>query len=1061
MANVQTIVYNQERDGRLSANQLYIFHNGKYFKLSDLKFATKEDLESATGGTLTKDKMRSVSSVAQYENVKNLEGVKFYLPPEYNTTEYVNLADNSTYYPASIIEEITENESIDLTKSFAEGEDSGEWGNLVSGMKRTISFETKPWSTNDAYVVVKLHGETNVRLVKKSDLVRFNNYSEEISLDDDSLPLEETPINIKGGNLSVQEIYTDHEYEIESLLSYESLDTQNFKEITHELTSTGSYRVSGEKSVPRYFSVQTPVVVSEADPRNEGKTHSVHKIKATNYELSASGTSLIVKPKFASAEIIVDKQNLFLDEACTISIAEIPAKDLVGKPIFAEIKEGENSTVIEIENLDMRQASLTYAPIVSLQETEKTEDILAENAYLKLADGTPVLESDLVKPIAYNFVEDQNTSDFDSVVVIGDDGKTYVLHKDAFSKSTVVEHKVGDAKILLRKEKSLKVKRTYDLTNAAVLQTTSVQPESDSSAYRKAVNSCKLIRTIDIGKFRELEIGNVEEIQQQAQEEVEGLYKQGAYNLPSKVSVNGEEREFGSQPHKRYVSTSSVYMTDYAHDALSSYSCRPVQYNEEKGEIELLGGPQFSASKATKKYLGKIGNFCGQGISMMSDGGIFGLAGIGVVLTMSLAALAITPAIALINPIRALVKNRSNKKLKNKTEINQPEWSEEVESLLAKELERVKGLEDGKTLSAEGISAIFQNIKTRIAMQGNSTFEAEFAFNDGVAEVNEDNMAAAQNFKDNVQHLVSRRNELTKSLELVEKDLEKYGSKKKTRRTEKIIGEKLALQSQLRERISKIEFKISGYLSAQHNGVAFNASPECEILQGKANNLQTFMMLKCCGLPESEEVSLTEEEISMIDYSLEEDKFYLVADGIREELDLKSSSKFAKGVNLVMQGVVSAKDEETVSETAVVEEEVEPVVEEIEPEGRPAAEEIEPEVAPAPTASKGETIELPESWDGKFKKDSVVTLLDIAEKYLSKKNISNRSEVKEFIQNNIGLFETAVNKRDKYKYLTGKIGMIVEVNNHLVKEGFIAKTIAYEMNERVTMEETQIEEKQI
>jgi len=1014
MANVQSIVYNQARDGKLSLNQLYILNDGSYIKLSDLRYATKKIRDGLRGKPLTKRDMLEISSLEEFNRLRADSTVTFYIPPEYSSSKRLSLSSATNMYPESRVGVVVKNTSTDITPIGSDGED---FWTQIKGNKRTFTFKHEAWNNEDAFVLVKLNGESRYRIVKKSKLeVYIDGYAEPKSLVDvtDLTAIDKKPINYTVNGQAVDTICTDCQFTIDKLLSYNKIDLATASEVTMTLGEDEKYVQTDSTKIPRYFSVQIPVTVEEANPERariakdgEGQeTHSVHKIKCVNYEISNEGQYLLVTPKHSKTEIMVSVEDLFLDKDCKYSAKELKPEQMVSEKLFAKVKGVESG--IELNALSMRQALIRYSSIKSLQLTENVEDILGGNSYLTLEDGTPVLETQLAKPIAYDVVEDQKSNDYDALYCIGDDGKSYIVPKGTFDGGISIKKHTVDGKVVnLKQEKTCRIKRVSNYREAQIVQNTSL--------YGSDVNNCKVIGgTVDTktGKF----VKDVSKTEENLNEERAAVYaefarayRQGQYRL-DKVFVNGEFKKL-SDSGKRYVLTDEVMMNDYAHEWFVEFENRDLQFSEKNGKIEPYGGPKFSFKKSMKKYFSNM--FKVAGVSGIAVAGVLGPVGLVMFVAGLGVGVAASPIAAAVNGFRSHVHNHSNHLWEHKNKVNQPEWASEVNE----ELENILKAAEKRNLSKEAVLAMFQSVKTKIAAQGISRFETSFEIKDGVAIINENNVALAHEHVEKLLPKIKRRDELQKEIDKM---------KKKGKDVSSLLQE-----------YNKIVGEIELALSRQENGIVYPMTSNCEKLNKKATNLQTYILIKYCGIKSDELGLITGFDLTKLTYSLESDTFSY--DG--KVLDKENGSDIEKEIAKIIEGTKSNSlgNSEEIAERERAEIAERERAEHAEREAaRITGEEHVAEAAPETSA-----IELPESWDGKLKMQNVRELLKISEAYLTNPAATNAEEVKSFIETNIHLFKEALEKG--WKGINTKD--IITVNNQLLDNGIRTERLFDASNE--------------
>ncbi len=923
MAKFISREYNKAIHGdKLNISDLYLLYNGQYFDLSLLTWID-ERTRSRIQGDIN-PYLKNISSVEQFEKLVEDTSVMFYLP-EFDRTKFdtniysadggritaTDVKNNGSLYLKSIIDALNSYTSTTI-------EPSGSV-KVSLGFERTVEFKDEKWSENDAYVMVKLTGDKDVKFFKKSELFVFKGTSK-VSLDKVKIEeIKDDPI-FAPNNRSVEFLYNDFEYSVGQLLSYNRIDRETMHEQILTLMPDSSkleedkpdetvediYQVTSTRLIPKFFSVQTPVSVTEPDGKNPDSTRVVHKIKSVNYELSKDGENILVKPKYAGEETIVSKKDLFMDEECKVSVENLSFEDLVGRKLYYKFVDGENITPIELEPITARQSLLTYSKITSLQEVSRTNSVFADNAYLKLEDGTPVLEKDLAQPIGYCVIEDQKSDDFDHYIVIGDDGESYIVSKNTFDKSTTIEKEENGTKVTLRRDKAHKVKRELDLNKAHIVQTTStVADVEDKDQF--TMDKCKLMGTFEDGKFKGLEGSERTNVYGSARADFEEQYKKGLYNLSNRAMLNGKEVKLDPD-RRRFVETDTTYMQDYGHDYYDTVSNKPLVFSEKDGRINLEGGPKFDAKKANSKFVKKWTEITLTSVLACSMGGGFlGLLAVPVVLSASVATIAVGgPIAAIVNAIRAHNANKANHKWKDKTEINQPKWADDLQEELSEEFSNMLTYSKTHELSEESVRATFQSYKSRLAALGASRFNAGLRLDNQIANIDENNAAVAHNLQMQIQPRIEERTEVESQLEKDKKLLQKLSAKKGklfAGNRQKRINELAKSITENEKYLQQLEIEISGYSNSQTQGLLHSENEEREQLERRLERAQAFVLTKGCKLTEG----LSEEEVSLLDeleYDIATDKYFAVDPTnpeIRQELDLLQETKYTTLINKIMQ----------------------------------------------------------------------------------------------------------------------------------------------------------------
>lgn len=519
-----------------------------------------------------------------------------------------------------------------------------------------------------------------------------------------------------------------------------------------------------ETELDKRFSVHT-------FKREQTDTGEKPYVYVKNYEINqAIGEFLKLQLKHETNESMYEINSLYTydkikDEYAPIKIrSRADLLNLMGKEIFVRTADDE---FIATEPLNLAQANVTYSASNFMNPSESTDDILADNSYLKLKDGRYIKEKENIRPKAYDVVADtdivngkQIETEFDAYLVqIGEEYK--VVNKDFFKLQSEV---VIDGQ-KYKKKNAFKLKlSTKSLKDCDVIQTTSTDARVEN-CY--ALNNPMYLQNPETGSD---DIGIDPKTEQEkldilakSNKEFTERYKEGKYKIDQMLDEDGNLIELANGT-KRFVYTNEQRFDDYASQDLSYRFLT-------KNDVEFVDGKMVDKSKRFDRKKANAAFFRGYGnVLAHSAGAMFGVGGL-IALTVApvaviamgvglVAAPILVPIATGIISIASKIKHRE-KKYKDKVELNQKGIKKEIIKDLDNLLGKYKNAEKDKLNKLKFLDEITR-IEQKLYALSPTNYNAEFRLNNGKGEVNAENVSLFEKYKEEVILLERKVKKLNK-----------------------------------------------------------------------------------------------------------------------------------------------------------------------------------------------------------------------------------------------------------------------------------------------------------
>lgn len=645
----------------------------------------------------------------------------------------------------------------------------GEITNISEGFKRVLEVKHYKGFTGK-YVYCKLTGDDEMHFYHLSEIGYVEN-GKFVSLESlgKSIELEalaEKKLFNQKENKLVESIYTDATCEFGAIVKrddqdlVESIDEDNLTKNTFQYDKNGKVKIV-EQQIGSHYTEQV-----------YRKVDDDAVIDTYNYKASQHGDYIKVTYDGYNVQTLVKIETLhYVDEfgnrGPQIKVDDLQSDrrfSLVGKSVYIVTKDEDGTeTEIKTKPLTLDELACNYSRLQYMQETTEDTDILADDAYLKLADGRYIKEQAIAHPLCYDFVSNETAiDDFDAYYVEVDSAegekKGVVVSKNAFDKSLSF---IQDG-VKYEFEHAYKIKRTTKaMKDCDVIQTTKA-----GETIEKCVALADPRYEYKSLVIERKSVAENEEIVVQAQADFEKLYKVGKYTLENTV-LDDEGNWVELDNKKRYLKTDHIVLPDYTHD---SPEYKFFEDNECTFDGKTLKhGKAFSAKKANKKEFKELREISKNLIK-------FAFSGAGIIFfPVSIAILIGLPIVALSIPIKNAIRERrynDNKhQFKNKI-VNQRKavTKEIIKSFELVYEETITAEKDPKkTLHEANLLSKFEEIEQMIYSLSESKLFSDFRMVEGKGTVNETNA-----------QLYSKYRSEMKALEKEIKSLEKKAKKDKT-----------------------------------------------------------------------------------------------------------------------------------------------------------------------------------------------------------------------------------------------------------------------------------------
>lgn len=856
----------------LKLDQLYIMKDGKYHKLSDLVIFVDNPSKNYRAIRSYDDFKKNLSGTAKGVYLKKPDGTKSDTRVE--ESDVVEVVDGKTVYSGVYARALTVPTQFESTNILAVGE------SIYHGLKRVHDVKGVDFVlTSGRYVLLKLDGDANYTFLRANQLGYYEGGSF-VTL------VGKTIDEIKGKNLfttsgkRIDSIYTEKAFTFGKAIAHEQINADTFTRSMYEFDADGNVVMETVGGVTRPKMTDQPIDRIYSD-HTFRKVDGQAKLEVRNYQKSAKGEGKSIQVVFKgdNAPTMVDIDLLYeMDEVGKASKklkadtfkTRADVNKLIGKALLVKVSEGNYR---ETEPLTLEQAVFTYTIQKQIIESTSSSDIMADNVMLMLEDGRYIKEQTAVRPIAYEFTDDER---YDALYVkyTDSEGKEQgiIVPIDTFSASPTrnINGVVMHVKNAFRIKKSTKPLKECD-----VIQTSNKpgQKYHDCRALKSPRYEAGVTKTTDLGVTDEQINGLVAEMIE--------AYKKGEYQLEEVIDDHGRFVKLDDR-HKRYIEADYRYETDYANgaDHYDFLKMNPLRYDAKKDE--LIGGPHFDAAAANKEGFKVWGDWAARFAGAATTiPGILVLAAIpALAVTLGVAAVGSAIGIPIVNAIRAYRHNHRQYKYRDKTEYNRKKTTKQVEKELQEMYDQVK--EEIATIDATGLSEAEKNAQKAIIKRKfldkfsqleqtmdslhTSKYYSEFKVEDGVAQVNEGNAPLMSAYREMMA-------DLKKRIAKLEKQAKKDPSK----------------QAELDNLKAKYEGKLQYYTS---QGQVTPMDESVTALENKAHSMRGLVLAKFFGerLADEEEMTLEEERraLDCMEY----------ADGIEFDPRLKKDER--KGLDRVV-----------------------------------------------------------------------------------------------------------------------------------------------------------------
>lgn len=857
----------------LKLDQLYIEKDGKYYKLSDLVIFVDNPSKNYRAIRSYDDFKKNLSGTAKGVYLKKPDGTKSDTRVE--ESDVVEVVDGKTVYSGVYTRDLTVPTQYESTSILSVGE------SIYHGLKRVhnvnghIGFDLNA----SRYVLVKLDGDANYTFLRVNQIGYYEGGSFVSLVGKRIGEIRDKNLFTTSGK-RVGNIYTEKTFTFGRAIAQEQIDPDTFTRSMYEFDADGNVVMEtvGGVARPKMTSQTIDSIYSDHTFR---KVDGQAKLEVRNYQKSAKGEGKSIQVVFKgdNAPTMVDIDLLYeMDEVGKASKklkadtfkTRADVNKLIGKALLVKVSEGNYR---ETEPLTLEQAVFTYTIQKQIIESTSSSDIMADNAMLMLEDGRYIKEQTAVRPIAYEFTDDER---YDALYVkyTDSEGKEQgiIVPIDTFSASPTrdINGVVMHVKNAFRIKKSTKPLKECD-----VIQTSNKpgQKYHDCRALKSPRYEAGVTKTTDLGVTDEQINGLVAEMIE--------AYKKGEYQLEEVIDDHGRFVKLDDR-HKRYIEADYRYETDYANgaDHYDFLKMNPLRYDAKKDE--LIGGPHFDAAAANKEGFKVWGDWAARFAGAATTiPGILVLAAIpALAVTLGVAAVGSAIGIPIVNAIRAYRHNHRQYKYRDKTEYNRKKTTKQVEKELQEMYDQVK--EEIATIDATGLSEAEKNAQKAIIKRKfldkfsqleqtmdslhTSKYYSEFKVEDGVAQVNEGNAPLMSAYREMMA-------DLKKRIAKLEKQAKKDPSK----------------QAELDNLKAEYEGKLQYYTS---QGQVTPMDESVTALENKAHSMRGLVLAKFFGerLADEEEMTLEEERraLDCMEY----------ADGIEFDPRLKKDER--KGLDRVV-----------------------------------------------------------------------------------------------------------------------------------------------------------------
>ncbi len=563
-----------------NVDSIYVFDGTGYVKISEFRYSSGNDAE------LDKNVFKTVS---QFEKtlksglVRRKNGTTPTLTNEFYTS--IELPPTKVYVSNDI--------NVNGEKA------------IPFGLKRALEFETYTGSDyKKSYIYLKIRGKSEWQFVPFNEVGYFKGTSFKTFGTDKELQTalqngQDIFLTSKYNNATVEEIYVGDYYVFTKVA--QSADGKPLVEEIDAEKGTRTNLQAGKNGSLQLTSSQIGNLVFSTYVKSAGKGAEA-SVQTRSYHVNTSNNGRFVRLRLSgdTKDIMVPVESLrklgsdnkpVLDKE--VKFAEL--KNLIGSEIA--VAYADNSFALTAP-LTAEQALISYDLPLVFQRTYSDSSVLNENSYLAVKDGSYQKESEVVKPISYQFVKSAET-DFDVYIVTVNPGteeeQEIVVDKNTFKKSNEVLINYGEQRVTVQQKYAVKAKRCA-LSFADAIQTTSQGNRAEQ---------CKLLSNKH--NFKAISGLNKEQVVKDLLNEFLQKYKNGEYELDGYINVDDELMELAkSKPEQcRYLLQEFISEPDHASklNEYAYFASTPLRWDGEK----LIGGPKYNAKDGLKKDFKGIG----------------------------------------------------------------------------------------------------------------------------------------------------------------------------------------------------------------------------------------------------------------------------------------------------------------------------------------------------------------------------------------------------------------------------------------------------------------------
>ncbi len=503
----------------------------------------------------------------------------------------------------------------------------------------------------------------------------------------------------------------------------------------------------------------------------------------------------------------------------------------------------EDGKMLDIEPLTIDNERYTTERVLALSHS--AEDVMADNAYLKLQNGEMFRESaENLQPKSYNIIAD--TAVADAYLVRLSNGQFKIIDKAYFEKQKLGNNvSFNFAGAVVRISSVHKLGRTT-AANAELYQT--------SNVFGSKVHACRVVKKVS--ELGLIESFDAEQEMAEGREDFLSSYRAGNYIL-DKVEILDKDGNVKLQDvvtnkeekGERYIYTDTFETEDDSQKTgyYATLDNQPLKIEIKDGKISYAkGGPKYNIGKAMARDYKVLGTAALYSLGIFSTGGLaLAIAVPGLVIAGGAAMALAAPGILIGETARGIVNRISNavkksawhtnvdlKKLDKNQDINN-QTKKEVEvglkHIRTQTEQKLAEIENNATLSddakQEAKAELMQKLnlecgllQQKIATMSGSTIEGSgFTITDGQGNVSSYNAYQCLMFQRAFNEKVDQRKEIDKSI--------------------KGLSARLAKGKELRRGQSKtLDKMIAKYFSGE---VFANDADKVEALQNRSNAINT------------------------------------------------------------------------------------------------------------------------------------------------------------------------------------------------------------------------------